>query len=457
MDQFSLNRVGISDMLLAGGTHAIASEEAEAQVLGCILLEPELIDEAATALKADDFYSLKNQNIFNLLLELRADGKPLATQTVLIEAKNRDGDYSKVGNPAYVADLPNQVPSATLFPYCVSVVRQKSRLRELHRAANTILHLVSEQGRGDDERIEEASALLTNLLNGAGAGRESSMKDVVNEAINQLEHASSHKGECTGIPTGFLALDKLTAGFHPGDMIVLAARPSIGKTSLALNIAEHVTMDMGIPVGFLSLEMTDVSLVKRIMSSRSDVNGHKLLNGDLSERDIKGITVVAAKLAKAPLIINDRPSLNILEMASIARRMVFKHGCKLIIIDYLQLMHAKGESRVQEVTRISCAIKSTAKELSVPVLVLSQLNRSVESRDNGIPRLSDLRDSGAVEQDADLVMFLSRNTDATVTRLDIAKHRSGPTGIVELDWDESRTKYKNPEYWMKNNAQSDPS
>jgi replicative DNA helicase len=451
MDQF--NR--ISDML--SDTSATASEEAEAQVLGCILLEPELIDEAATALKAADFYALKNQNIFELLLALRQDGKPLAAQTVLVEAKSRDGDYDLVGGPAYVSSLPDQVPSSTMLPYSISVVQQKSRLRALQRTANTVLHLVGEKGRGDDERIEEASALLASLLNDAGVGGESSMRDVVREAVTQLEHASEHKGECTGIPTGFLALDKLTAGFHAGDMIVLAARPSIGKTSLALNIAEHAALDKGIPVGFLSLEMTDVSLVKRIMSSRSNVNGHKFLDGNLTERDIKGITVVAAKLAKAPLIINDKPGLNVLEMASIARRMVLKHGCKLLILDYLQLMHAKAESRVQEVTQISCALKSIAKELNVPVLVLSQLNRSVESRDGGIPRLSDLRDSGAVEQDADLVMFLSRDTDATLTRLDIAKHRSGPTGIVELDWDAAHTKYKNPEYWMKNDAQSDPS
>ena len=436
---------------------APASEEAEAQVLGCILLEPELIDEAATALAAEDFYALKNKNIFDLLLELRADGKPIATQTILVEAKSRAGNYDLVGGPAYVADLPNQVPSAALFPYSVSVVKKKSRLRELQRASNMILNLVGEQGRDDDERIEEASALLTNLLNDAGGCGEASLRDTVHRAINQIEAASEHKGECTGIPTGFLALDKLTAGFHPGDMIVLAARPSIGKTSLALNVAEHVALDKGIPVGFLSLEMTDVSLAKRIMSSRSNVNGHKLLNGNLTEQDIKGLTVVAAKLAKAPLIINDKPGLSVLEMASIARRMVMKHDCKLLILDYLQLMHVKAESRVQEVTKISCALKSIAKELNVPVLVLSQLNRSVESRDSGIPRLSDLRDSGAVEQDADLVMFLSREADATITRLDVAKHRSGPAGIVELDWDAAHTKYKNPDYWMKNDAQSDPS
>ena len=431
------------------------STEAEAQVLGCLLLEPELADEAISALIPEDFRELKNQNIFQLILELRQEGKPIAAQTVLQEAKARDGDYNRVGGPAWVADLPNQVPSSALFPYSVSIVQQKAKLRELQRAAKLVLQLIDEQGVSDTDRIEEASSILTQFIHEGGSVGESNIKSVVHEAIDQIELAVTHKGECTGVPTGFLALDKQTAGFQAGDMIVLAARPSMGKTSLALNIAEYVALDKGMPVGFLSLEMTDASLVKRIFSSRANVNGHKLLNGQLTERDITSISGVAGKLAQSPLHINDKPGLGVMEMASIARRMVLKHGCKLLIIDYLQLMQAKAESRVQEVGKISSAIKGVAKELNVPVLVLSQLSRQVDNRDGGVPKLADLRDSGAIEQDADLVLFLSRDVDTTITRLDVAKHRNGPTGIVELEWDAAHTKYKNPVYWMKNDAQSD--
>lgn len=440
-------------MVIKAANHV--SAEAEAQVLGCLLLEPELADEAISALAPEDFRELKNQNIFQLILELRQEGKPIAAQTVLQEAKARDGDYNRVGGPAWVADLPNQVPSSALFPYSVSVVQQKAKLRELQRAAKLVLQLIDEQGVSDTDRIEEASSILTQFIHEGGSVGESNIKSVVHEAIDQIESAVAHKGECTGVPTGFLALDKQTAGFQAGDMIVLAARPSMGKTSLALNIAEHVALDKGIPVGFLSLEMTDASLVKRIFSSQANVNGHKLLNGQLTERDITSISGVAGKLAQSPLHINDKPGLGVMEMASIARRMVLKHGCKLLIIDYLQLMQAKAESRVQEVGKISAAIKGVAKELNVPVLVLSQLSRQVDNRDSGVPKLADLRDSGAIEQDADLVLFLSRDVDTTITRLDVAKHRNGPTGIVELEWDAAHTKYKNPVYWMKNDAQSD--
>ena len=441
-------------MELSAATNTV-STEAEAEVLGCLLLEPELVDEAISALTPEDFRELKNQNIFRLLLELRQEGKPIAVQTVLQEAKNLDGNYNMVGGAAWVADLPNRVPSSALLPYSISIVQQKAKLRELQQAAHSVLNLVRDAGRSDEERIEEASSLLTQLLHDSGSAGETNIKDTVHKAIDQIEAAFTHKGECTGVPTGFLALDRQTAGFQAGDMIVLAARPSMGKTSLALNIAEHVALDKGIPVGFLSLEMSDVSLVKRIFSSRSSINGHNIMNGQLTDRDIAGITSVAGNVARSPLHINAKPGLGIMEMASIARRMVLKHGCKLIIIDYLQLMQAKAESRVQEVSKISAAIKGVAKELNVPVLVLSQLSRGVDSRDSGIPRLADLRDSGAIEQDADLVLFLSRDVDTTITRLDVAKHRSGPTGIVELEWDAAHTKYTNPVYWMQNDAQSD--
>ena len=214
------------------------------------------------------------------------------------------------------------------------------------------------------------------------------------EALGQIEQALAHKGQCTGVPTGFAALDKITGGLQAGDMIVLAARPSMGKTALALNIADYAAFDKGIPVGFLSLEMTSASLMKRIFSSRANIDGHKLMTGNLSRSELGNLVTVAGEASKAPLFINDKSGLSIMEMSAICRRMVLKDGVKLLCIDYLQLLQAAAESRVQEVSRISSAIKSVAKELGVPVLVLSQLSRLA---DGDRPRLSHLRDSGSIE------------------------------------------------------------
>lgn len=427
------------------------STEAEQQVLGCLILEPELLDEVLTDLKPEHFHDLKHQNLFTLLTQMREEQKPIALPSILEEAKNFKGGRDALGGIAYVADLPNQTPSAAMLPYSTGIVRKKARLREYQSAAYAVLSSIG-NNNDDDTRLDEAASILTPLLHDADGGGESTTKDIVREAIGQIERAFDRQGECTGVPTGFLALDKQTGGLQAGDMIVLAARPSMGKTALALNIAEHVGCDLGVPVGFLSLEMTNTSLVKRILSSRAKVDGHSLLTGTLSQGEITRLTTASGVVASSPLHLNDRSSLSITEMAAICRRMVLKHGCKLLIIDYLQLLRAKAESRTQEVSRISSAIKGVAKELGVPVLILSQLSRGLEAQGRR-PRLSDLRDSGAIEQDADLVMFLSREGGNSVTNLDLAKHRTGPTGMMELEWDATQTRFSNPAYWMKNDAQ----
>ena len=430
------------------------SAEAEGHLLGCLMLEPELLDEAATLIREEDFYDLRHQNLYGLLTKMRDEQKPIAMPSVAEEAKNLKGGRESIGGIAYTANLTNQTPSPHMFPFFAGIVRRKAKLREYQKAAYGVIN--SLQNNSDDEdRIDEIGTILTPLLVDTEGGGESTTKDIVREAIGQIEVAFTRKGECTGVPTGFSALDKQTGGLQAGDMIVLAARPSMGKTSLALNIAEHVSCDKGQPTGFLSLEMTSTSLMKRILSSRANVNGHKLLNGQLTKDEISKLTIASAQVAKAPLHINDKSALSVTEMAGVCRRMVLRHGVKLLVIDYLQLLQAKAESRVQEVSRISSAIKSVAKELGVPVLILSQLSRNVEAQDR-MPRLSDLRDSGAIEQDADLVLFLSREGGNSLTNLDIAKHRTGPTGVVELEWDATLTKYSNPKYWCKNEAQSDP-
>tara|TARA_R110002020_G_scaffold265840_7_gene480676 strand:+ start:10346 stop:11704 length:1359 start_codon:yes stop_codon:yes gene_type:complete len=444
----------VKDMVSNPEVDNLNSEETEKQVIGCCLLEPELVDEAATSLKPEDFFELKNRNLFTLLLEMRHESKPIDVSVVIQEAKNLQGGTDAVGGIAYLAGLPDCVPSSAMLPYAVGVVKQKSRLRGYRNSAHEVLQLLSQGGVGDDVLLEEIATRLTPLLHHANRGGESEIKDVVRQAINEVEQAFSLKGECTGVQTGFLALDRLTSGFQKGDMVVLAARPSMGKTSLAMNIAEYASVDKGVPVGILSLEMGEVSLVKRMLSSRSNVDGHNLLTGHLTERDIVNLTQTAGVVAKAPIHINDSAALSVHEMSAACRRMVLKHGVKLLVIDYIQLLRAKAENRVQEVGRISSAIKASAKELGVPILALSQLSRSVETQDRP-PRLSDLRDSGAIEQDADLVLFLSRGRGDTVTRLDLAKHRNGPTGIIELEWDAPRTRYTNPAYWNKEDAKVD--
>lgn len=431
-----------------------ASLEAEAQVLACCLREPELVDEAATSLLPEDFYDLRHRNLFELMLKLRSTGKPVDASVCIQESKNLRGGTESVGGIAYLAGLPDRVPSPALITYSTGVVRHKAQLRQWQESAHYILSTVNAEGIGDDERLDEIGTHLSPLIHADRKGGEASVRDVVKAAIGEIEQAFEHKGKCTGIRTGFPALDKLTAGLQRGDMLILAARPSMGKTSLAMNIAEHVALDDGVPVGFLSLEMNDTSLIKRLLSSRANINGHDLLNGNLSEKDIHALTSVAAKVAAAPIHINDKPALSVLEVGAAMRRMVNKHGCKLIVLDYLQLVQAKAENQTQRIAKVSSAVKASAKELGVPVLALSQLSRAAATEDRK-PQLSDLRDSGAIEQDADLVMFLSRERDATMTQLDVAKHRNGPVGIVELEWDASRTRYRNPVYWMKNHAQVD--
>tara|TARA_Y100001963_G_scaffold159460_1_gene263219 strand:+ start:1657 stop:2964 length:1308 start_codon:yes stop_codon:yes gene_type:complete len=422
-----------------------SSIENEAAVLACCLLESACIDDAATSLSPDDFYELRHRNLFELMLKLRSGGEVVDTITVFQEAKDSViGGLDALGGISYVSSLPNQVPSAAGLPAYVAKVRKKSELRSLTHTAQQVLSIISRKG-DDDDLLNEAQAQLMSLLS---TDRESGLiplKEVVKMAIDDIEYSFSNKGKVVGISTGFPALDKLTTGFKDGDMIVLAARPAQGKTSLALTIAEHVAIDDGKPTGFMSLEMTSRSLVKRMLSSRAGVNGHNIASGRLAESEIHSITTAAAKLANAPLYIDQTASLNPVQLMSKARHMKYKYGIKFLIVDYLQRMNARADSRVQEVTKISAAIKSVAKELDIPVLVLSQLSRKVEDQERK-PRLSDLRDSGSIEQDADLVCLLHSTGQDNIVQLRMAKHRNGPTGVIDLEFVPHLTRFKTAIY-----------
>ena len=418
---------------------------AETAVLGCCLLEPGCIDDAAAELVADDFYELRNRNLFELLVKLRGNGRIVDVITIFQEAKDTLGrGIEDIGGVAYVSSLPEQVPSAAGLPTYAATVAKKSKLRSLVHTAQSVLSIATNKG-DDDDLLDEAHGKLLNLL---ATERESGLiplKDVVRDALADIEEAFTNKGKVLGIPTGFPSLDGITMGLKDGDMIVLAGRPSQGKTSLALTIAEHVAIDNGISTGFLSMEMTSRALVKRIISARAGVDSHHMGGGRLGQSEITQITSTAAEIVKAPLYIDQTGNLSIVQLQSKARHLKYRYGIKFLVIDYLQLMHAKADSRVQEVTKISAAIKLVARELNIPVMVLSQLSRKVEEQSRE-PALSDLRDSGAIEQDADLVALMCRDKNSNRVWVNIAKHRNGPCGRAKLEFIPHLTRFQSPRY-----------
>jgi len=421
------------------------SVQAEAAVLGCCLLENGCIDDAAAALTRTDFWEIRHQNLFDLIVKLRNDGSIVDAITIFQEAKDAvDGGVDALGGIAYVSSLTNQTPSAAGLPAYVATVTKKSKLRSLVHTAQQVLSIAGQKG-DDEDLLDEAQGKLMALLSTDREGGLIPLKDVVKQAIGDIEDAFANQGKLMGIPTGFSSLDRLTTGLKDGDMIVLAARPSQGKTSLALTIAENAAIENKISTGILSLEMTSRALVKRMMGSRAGVDGHNLMSGKLSAHEITRLSSEAAKIASSPLYIDQSGNLSVVQMMAKARHLKYKHNIKFLIIDYLQLMHAKADSRVQEVTKISAAVKAVAKELDIPVLVLSQLSRRVEEQDRS-PRLSDLRDSGSIEQDADVVALLHKTNEDNIVEVIVAKHRNGPCGAVELEFVPHLTRFKVPVY-----------
>ncbi len=412
------------------------SPEAEQGVLGCVLLSPnECMGECIEKLKAgaEVFYDLRHQTIFGAIAEMYDAREAVDVITLQQHLKNKQL-LEEVGGIAYLSALPDVVPSSANLDYYLDIVLEKWLLRKM---IHTCTEVVSES------RVQ---------------GTTDKIKDLVKRAINTIEDFHQRQGMLTGLGTGFTDLDKMTSGFHAGEMIVIAARPSMGKTSLAMNIAEHVAIDQKIPVGVFSLEMTADSLVLRMLCSRSRVNMRNVRDGFLAERDFPKLTGAAGKLANAPLFIDDSSGLSILQLRAKARRMHQQFGVKLFVVDYLQLLHStarRAENRQQEIADISNGIKALAKELEVPVIVLSQLNREIEREKGRPPRLSDLRESGAIEQDADLVGLLykpksgdeddaapSVEEDAVPVNLLIAKQRNGPTGDVNLTFLKSYTRFE---------------
>jgi replicative DNA helicase len=436
------------------------SIEAEQGVLGCIFLAPhECIGECVEKFKPGPtvFYDLRHQVIFELLMEMY--DKKEAVDLITVQQRLKDkGQLESVGGLTYLAALPDKVPSSANLSFYVNIVREKYILRKMISVCTDVVGRVYEHEGEVDSLLDEVERDVLKISEERVEAQTLSIKDVVHQAINRLEEYHQNQGMLTGISTGFMDLDKMTTGMHGGEMVVIAARPSMGKTSLAMNIAEAVAIDQKLPVGVFSLEMSSESLVLRMLCSRARVNLRNIREGFFSERDFPKITNAAGKLASAPLFIDDTAGLSILQLRAKARRMWQQYGIKLFIIDYLQLLHStarRAENRQQEIADISSGVKALAKELNVPVIVLSQLNREMEKDKNRKPRMSDLRESGSIEQDADLIGLLykpnagddeegpSIEQEAVPVNLLIAKQRNGPTGDVQLTFLKTYTRFEN--------------
>jgi replicative DNA helicase len=437
------------------------SPEAEQGVLGCIMLSPnDCMGICIEKLKGgpETFYDLRHQTIFSILGEMYDSREAIDLITLQQRLKNKQL-LDEVGGLAYLSALPDTVPSSANLEYYLDIVREKFLLRKMIQTCTEVVARVYDYEGEVDMLLDEVEKEVLRINESRVQENVVTVKDLVKKAISTIEEFHNRKGMLTGLATGFSDLDKMTSGLHPGEMIVVAARPSMGKTSLAMNIAEHVAIEQKLPVGVFSLEMSSDSLVLRMLCSRSRVNMRNVRDGFLAERDFPKLTGAAGKLANAPLFIDDSSGLSILQLRAKARRMHQQYGIKLFVIDYLQLLHSTArkaaENRQQEISDISNGIKSLAKELKVPVIVLSQLNRELERDKNRKPRLSDLRESGAIEQDADLVGLLYKPSsgededggapaeeEAVPVNLLIAKQRNGPTGDVHLTFLKSFTRFE---------------
>jgi replicative DNA helicase len=435
------------------------SSEAEQGVLGCILLSPnDCMGECIEKFKSgpDVFYDLRHQTIYNSLAVMYDAREAIDLITLQQRLKNSQL-LDEVGGIAYLASLPDKVPSAANLSYYLEIVQEKFLLRKMIQTCTGVVARVYDYEGQVDALMDEVERDILRISESRVQTHTNTIKDLVKKAINTIEDFHQRQGLLTGVGTGFTDLDKMTSGFHGGEMIVIAARPSMGKTSLAMNIAEHVAIDSRIPVGVFSLEMTSESLVLRMLCSRSRVNLRNVRDGFLAERDFPKLTGAAGKLANSPLFIDDSSGLSILQLRAKARRMFQQYDIKLFVIDYLQLLHStarRAENRQQEIADISSGIKALAKELNVPIIVLSQLNRELEREKNRKPRLSDLRESGAIEQDADVVGLLYKPSsdeddsggpveeDAVAVNLLLAKQRNGPTGDVNLTFLKSYTRFE---------------
>jgi replicative DNA helicase len=433
------------------------SVEAEQSVLGGLMLDNEAADKIGDVLGADDFYSDGHRIIYRHIVHLIGDGKPADVVTVS-EALASSQKLDYVGGLAYLGALAQNVPTAANIRHYANIVRERSILRQLAATATDIAESAfNPLGRSAKTVLDEAEAKVLHIAEQGSRGAQNFqvigklLADVV-ERIETLYNRDD-PSDVTGVPTGFADLDRMTSGFQPGDLIVVAGRPSMGKTALALNIGEHVALNTGMPVAVFSMEMGASQLAMRLIGSVGKLDQHKLRTGRLGPEDWDKLSTALGRLNEAPILIDETPALNAIEVRSRARRLMKQYGkLGLVIVDYLQLMQAttSGENRATEISEISRAMKSLAKELHVPVVALSQLNRSLEQRPNKRPVMSDLRESGAIEQDADVIVFIYRDEvynpesqDKGTAEIIIGKQRNGPIGTIRLTFLGEYTRFEN--------------
>ncbi|HEY4493465.1 MAG TPA: replicative DNA helicase [Candidatus Paceibacterota bacterium] len=434
----------------AGGVRIPPQDtEAEKALLGSVMLRPDTISAVLDVVERGAFYSDKHNTIYGAMIDLYSAGNPIDLLSVSSRLKEQNRlDF--VGGSTYLTELINTVPSAANFAHYAELVHKKHVLRNLIYTADHISEISYDSDADLDTVLDKAGKKMMDIAS-FSKHKFTSLKDTLMDAWHRLERLHESKDEMRGVPTGFPDLDMKLAGLQKSDLIILAARPGMGKTSLALDIARNTALKHGTSVGIFSLEMSAAQLVDRLLAAESRVDSWKLRTGKLSaDEDFARIRDSLDRLSKAPIFIDDDSYIDILRMKGVARRLKNEHNLGLIIVDYLQLLVPKRnyESLVQQVTEISRALKGLARELDIPVLALSQLNRNVEQR-GGRPRLSDLRDSGSIEQDADVVMFIHREeSDKTegsrrgnIAEILIEKHRNGPTGVVKLHFDEQKVTF----------------
>lgn len=427
------------------------SIEAEQSVIGAMIMDREAIVVASEIIYEDDFYNKQYGILFEAMIELNDEGKPVDLVTLQDRLKEKDVP-SEVSSLEFVRDLITAVPTSANIRHYANIVAEKSTLRKLIRLNEEIANTCYAGKENLEIILEETEKKVFQLVQKRNTGDFVPIRQVVMNALSKIEQAGRNKGAVTGIPTGFIDLDYKTAGMQPSDLVLIAARPSMGKTAFVLNIAEHVAFKQNKSVAIFSLEMSKEQLVNRLLSLESRVESQHIRTGQLSDPEWEKLIESAGVIGKSNLIIDDTPGISISELRSKCRKYKMEHDLSMIIIDYLQLMSGSGrsDSRQQEISDISRSLKSIARELSVPVLALSQLSRAVEQRPDHRPMLSDLRESGAIEQDADVVMFIYRddyyNHDTEkkdVAEIIIAKQRNGAIGTIELAWLPSYTKFAN--------------
>ncbi|MBI1367812.1 MAG: replicative DNA helicase [Planctomycetes bacterium] len=456
---FEPQRIEIGKLFDKLPPHSI---EAEMSLIGSLIMagteNVHIVGEVMQAIKSPaDFYQPRHAQIYECLLELYDQHQSIDLVQLMQRLRDRQADEA-VGGIDYLVQLAESVPTSTNAPHYARIVRDKAKLRGLINAAGTILHEAYESAEPPNLILDKAEKLIFDIAQFATTDEAAALSDLVHQTFEALEARREAGGSITGLHTGYYQLDEMLSGLQRGEMIILAARPSMGKTALALNIAEHIAVDNRQPVAVFSIEMGKQQLAERLLSSRSGVDAQRMRRNMLNADDIGRLQSAGGELSDAPMFIDDTPGLSVLQLRAKARRLYSRHQIKAIMIDYLQLMTSPGaESRQNEVGEISRGVKALARELNVPVICLSQLNRNPEGRESKKPMLSDLRESGSIEQDADVVMMLHRedyyhhddewraeNPDKVgVAELIIAKQRNGPTGTVPLQFDGKTTRFNN--------------